>query len=94
MVTDLHQMVAPGAEAEVAAGSELGGGNKLTQLKDKFVDLVKEVPGTMKREMEKLCDSLMPVFRIYLPPDITSRGSQRAPNNTDQDNIVGCTCGL
>jgi|TARA_B100000405_G_scaffold257648_1_gene192394 hypothetical protein len=61
MVTDLHQMVAPGAEAEVAAGSELGGGNKLTQLKDKFVDLVKEVPGTMKREMEKLCDSLMPV---------------------------------
>ena len=61
MFTDLNQMVAPGAEAEVAAGSELGGGNKLTQLKDKFVDFVKEVPGTMKREMEKLCDSLMPV---------------------------------
>ena len=61
MFTDLSQMVSPGAEAEVAVGSELGGKNKLAELKDKFVDFVKEVPGTMKREMEKLCDSLMPV---------------------------------
>lgn len=70
MFTDLNQMVSPGAEAEVAVGSELGGKNKLAELKDKFVDFVKEVPGTMKREMEKLCDSLMPVDGEVLSKNI------------------------